>query len=180
MFKLATTSAALVLVAAMSACERKPAAAPAPTTAAAPSAGLPTGLFLAAAPEGAREVAAAKPTLKSGDTVVLVGRIGGSEEPFVKDRAMFTLVDRGLKTCGEGDPDDSCETPWDYCCEPRATLTANSATVQVLTPEGAPAKVDLNGLKGLKPLAMVTVVGTVASADGQNVVVNASGFYVTQ
>lgn len=174
---------ALMLAAALTACDQsKPAAGPAPaapkaTTAAAPT--LPASLFLAAAPADAKDVKDAKPTLKAGDKVVLVGRVGGSDEPFVAQRAVFTLVDRRLKACGEGNPDDKCQTPWDYCCESRTDITANSATVQVVGTDGQPVKAELNGQKGLKPLATVTVVGTVTTAEGENFVITASGLFVT-
>jgi len=187
MLRTFIVTSALAMSLAIMGCDRaKPAASSAPTartpsggTPAAPAGGaLPQGLFLATTPADAKDVKDAKPTLKAGDKVVLVGRIGGSDEPFVAERAMFTLVDRRLKACGEGAEKDSCKTPWDYCCEAREEITANSATVQVLGADGQPAKAELNGVSGLKPLAVVTVVGTVAKTKGENVVVNASGFFV--
>lgn len=139
---------------------------------------VPESLFLATVPADAKDIKATKPTLKKGDKVVLVGRIGGSTKPFATERASFTLADRALKVCGEDNPDDKCKTPWDYCCEPRNVITANTVTVQVVDADGKPLKAELNGTKGLKPMATVTVTGTVASAEGGAVVVNASGMHV--
>lgn len=147
--------------------EKTPAAAP-----------LPENLFLAAAPKDPKDIKAAKTGLKVGDKVVIIGRIGGSEDPFVAGRAIFTLVDKSMKTCDEESSMPGCKTPWDYCCDPREVITANSAVIQVVGPEGQPLKTGLNGVKGLKPQATVTVVGTVKQAEGQNVVVNATGLYV--
>jgi len=179
MVRILITVHALVLVAALAACDRgKPAGGKAPQVSAGIPAALPPGLFLAAAPADARDIKDAKGALKAGDKVVLVGRIGGSEEPFVAERAIFTIVDRRVKACGEGTAMDSCKTPWDYCCEPVDSITANSATIQVVGPEGQPVKAELNGVRGLKPLATVTVIGTVAKAEGGNLVVSASGFFV--
>jgi hypothetical protein len=134
--------------------------------------------FLREAPQDAKDVKGAKSSVKVGDKVVIVGRIGGSEAPFVPGRAIFTLVDKSLKTCDEGSDMESCKTPWDYCCDPREVITAHSAVVQVVGAQGQPLKTELNGVHGLKPKATVTVVGTVAKAEGQNVVVNATGLYV--
>lgn len=139
---------------------------------------VPDSVFVAAAPADAKDVKAAKPTLKKGDKVTVVGRIGGSVKPFVAERAIFTLADKGLKACGEDNADDKCKTPWDFCCDPRDVITANTLTVQVVDAEGKPLKTGLDGVKGLKPLATVTVTGTVVSAEGGTVVINASGLHV--
>jgi hypothetical protein len=157
-------------------CDDKPAAT---KTAAAPGVVLPASLFLAGAPADAKDIKDAKPTLKAGDKVVLAGRIGGSREPFVSGRAVFTLVDPRLKTCAD-DPADTCKTPWDYCCEAPEDLNANMATVQVVGAEGQPLKTGLDGVHGLKPLAKVTVVGTVAKADSKNLLVRAEGIFVAE
>src|SRR5437868_1175777 len=114
MFRIFITVPALALTLTLAACEKGKPAGGSTSTAA-----LPAGFFLAAAPAEAKDIKDAKPTLKAGDKVVLVGRIGGSKEPFVAERAIFTLVDSRLKLCGESSPEDSCETPWDYCCDPR-------------------------------------------------------------
>ncbi|MBC7833584.1 MAG: hypothetical protein H7Y88_00605 [Phycisphaerales bacterium] len=168
-------------------CDKKDPAAPATSTGAGtatPSSGshalapaLPESLFLAAAPEGAKDVKAAKAGAKQGDQVVLVGRIGGREEPFVAHRAIFQLVDPAMPACSDNAA-DTCKTPWDYCCEDPADVSASSATIQVVDPSGAPLKIDLKDAHGLKPLSRIIVVGTVASADAGNIVVNATGIYV--
>lgn len=144
------------------------------TAAGAPVGGLPSELFLASAPEGAVEVKAAKAGMKRGDRVVMRGRIGGSVEPFVQGRAIFTLMDNALPPC-----DDHCDVPWDYCCEDRKDILASAATVRVNDGEGRPLRVSLKGVSGLTELAEVVVVGTVAERDDAgNFVVDASGFYI--
>lgn len=162
------------------ACERKEASgstpAPANTTSSAPSA-IPANAFLASPPADAKPVKDVKALAKGGDKVVLVGRIGMGEEPFVKGRSVFTIVDLGVKYCGE-ETKDSCQTPWDYCCEPSDVLAANSATIQFVSANGQPIRADLNGVHGLKPLAIVSVVGTVAEGNGTSLVINADSLYV--
>jgi hypothetical protein len=140
--------------------------------------GVPAALFLDAAPADAREVRDAKAGAKAGDRVVVTGRIGGSREPFVSDRAVFTIVDTRVPACGEQDPSDECRTPWDYCCEPKEEKVASTATVEVAGADGRPLRTGLKGVRGLKPLAKVTVVGTVSLAEGGNLVVRAEGVYV--
>ena len=172
-----------LLAAAVTGCDdaadtaRKPAA---PQTAAAAQA-LPADLVVAEAPAGAKEVVAVRSEAKAGDTVVVRGRVGGSPSPFVDGRASFQLVDASLKACGEGNPDDKCETPWDFCCEEPKTIAANSASVQVVGTDGRPMHVGLKGAGGLKPLSEVTVKGTVAkAADSGALVINATGLHVKQ
>ena len=51
---------------------------------------------------------------KDQTDVVIVGRIGGSENPWVDGRAAFSIVDPSLKSCAEVGL-DNCPKPWDYC-----------------------------------------------------------------
>ena len=181
MLKNALVMSLLALTLAAGACEDKSSPAiGAGSRSAGATAALPAGLFLASEPAGAANVKDAKPGAKVGDKVTLVGRIGGSKEPFVDGRAVFTIVDRRVRACGEGTAMDTCETPWDYCCEPREELTANMATVRVVGPEGQPLKASLQDVRGLKLLARVTVVGTIAEAKGGTLVINASGLHVAK
>lgn len=146
-----------------------------------PKASLPSGLFVEKRPENATDLSEARKagTLKAGDEVVLRGRVGGSKEPFVAGRAVFTLMGSGLKACNEN-PDDKCAEPWDYCCETKKDILLNSATVRVVDEKGQPIKADLKGRRGLKELTPVVVVGKVTMAEGQAVVVNATGLYVDE
>lgn len=144
-----------------------------------PRAGLPAGLLLDKAPEIAPDVVDAKKGLKKGDTIVLKGRIGGSKDPFVKERAVFTLIGRGPKACNEI-PGDKCPIPWDYCCTPRNEITAHSATVQIVDAKGMPLRTDIKGRWAIKELSELVIVGTVAEVRGDAMVVNATGIAVTQ
>ncbi|MBX3392751.1 MAG: hypothetical protein KF787_08895 [Phycisphaeraceae bacterium] len=146
-----------------------------------PRAPLPTGFFVEKQPESAKDVSEVRKTgtLKVGDEVVLRGRVGGSREPFVAGRAVFTLMGRALKACNEN-PDDNCSKPWDYCCETKGDILANSVTVQVVDTKGQILRTDMKGRRGLKELSEIVVVGKVASADAKAVVVNAIAVHVTQ
>ncbi len=148
------------------------------SSAGAAASGLPSGLFLTSVPESALEVRAAKAAVQQGERVVMRGRIGGSVDPFVEGRAIFTLMDVALPSCADN-PDDHCTTPWDYCCETRKDIVAHAATVRVSDAEGHPLRVSLKGVSGLAGLSEVVVVGTVVERDDAgNFVVDASGLFV--
>jgi hypothetical protein len=142
---------------------------------------LPSGFFVEKQPENAKDVSEIRKagTLKAGDEVVLRGRVGGSKEPFVAGRAVLTLMGRGLKACNEN-PDDKCSKPWDYCCETKQDILANSVTVQVVDAKGQILRTDMKGRRGLKELSEMVVVGKVASADGKAVVINATAVHAAQ
>ena len=140
------------------------AAPTAPTAPAAPEGTFPAALFAgdpAAEPVG---VGAMKASAKPGDRVIVVGRVGGSKDPFLADRAMVTIVDPSVKLCGEDEPgDDHCATPWDFCCEPRENLRKMSIAVVANAAGGTVIPHTLLGQGGLKPGARVVVEGTVAT-----------------
>lgn len=141
---------------------------------------MPNGFFVDKAPEAVDVSEARKAgTMKEGDEVVLRGRVGGSKDPFVEGRAVFTLMGRALKACNEN-PDDKCSVPWDYCCETKADIAANSVTVQVVDGKGRPLRTSMKGRRNLKELSELVVVGKVTSVKGGAVVVSATGAQVTK
>lgn len=134
------------------------------------------GLLTGSEPADALSVHALKADDHTGQEVVVTGRIGGTVEPFVQNRAMFMMADMNLEMCTtEG---DHCETPWDACCETPEDRIASAITVQVKDGAGAIIKEDLNGFSGLDPLAMVTVTGTVSEQNDQVLVLDAKSIYI--
>ncbi len=133
--------------------------------------------LLASEPEGALSVSDARATVKEGDTVAVRGRIGGRREVLTPGSAVFTLIDLGLPHCGEN-PDDACQTPWDYCCEAQETITANAATVQIVDQAGQGVSGDLR-TAGLSELDEVIVVGTVGPRPNDSVLtIRATGVFI--
>ena len=65
-------------------------------------------------PEGGTSVIQVREAAKDQDDVVVVGRIGGSEKPWIEGQAAFTIVDESLKSCNECGS-EGCPKPWDYC-----------------------------------------------------------------
>jgi len=70
--------------------------------------------LLTGEPSGGADVIKVRATAKDSDDVVIVGRIGGSENPWVDGRAAFSIVDLSLKSCLECGS-EGCLKPWDYC-----------------------------------------------------------------
>jgi hypothetical protein len=143
------------------------------------AAALPADLFVKSEPADAKSVVDAKRDGKPGEIIAIRGRIGGSVEPFVADRAVFTIVDKSLPNCGEMSMEDSCKTPWDYCCEPKDKLIEQSATIQIAGADGRPLRLDLRNIAALKPTSEIVVKGKVSQKDGSKVlVIDAQSIYV--
>ena len=131
---------------------------------------------LAAEPDAAQGVKAARAAAKDGEEVTLVGRIGGDENPWVEGQAAFMLVDSSLKACNEKD-DDACPTPWDYCCD-TDVLPQSKAMIKVVGADGRPVATDARKLLGLKELQTVVVHGQAKRDEAGNLTVLADGIYV--
>jgi hypothetical protein len=126
-------------------------------------------------PKGAVEVLALKKNAKDQQDVVVVGRIGGRVNPWVKGTAVFPIVDTSLRPCSEM-PGDTCKTPWDYCCEtnvPKATLL-----VMFVDEKGRVIKHDPREMFGVKELSTVVVQGKAKRDNAGNVTVVASKIHI--
>jgi hypothetical protein len=132
--------------------------------------------LLAAEPAGAKGVKEVRREAKDGDEVVVVGKIGGNDKPWVEGRAGFWIVDPSLPSCRDS-ADDNCPTPWDYCCAPREMLVKSMATVKVVDEQGQTVPADARELLGLKELQTVVVKGRAKRDDEGNLTVLASGVY---
>lgn len=132
--------------------------------------------LLSEEPADAQSVIAAKESAKDGEDVTLVGRIGGSESPFVSGRAAFTLVDTTLVPCSEREG-DSCTTPWDYCCDtdqlPKAT-----AVVKLVDDQGQTIAMDGKKDLGLKELQTIVVRGKAKRDEAGNLTVISPAIFV--
>lgn len=126
-------------------------------------------------PRDAIDVVAARKNAKDGDDVVVVGRIGGRKNPWIKGAAAFSIVDRSMTPCNEM-AGDTCPTPWDYCCEanlPKATLL-----ITVQDEAGKLVRKDARDLFGVKELDTVTIQGKAKRDKAGNVSILASKIYV--
>jgi hypothetical protein len=127
-------------------------------------------------PKGAMEVIATREKAKDKDDVTVVGRIGGRVNPWVKNAAAFSIVDASLKPCNEI-PGDTCETPWDYCCE--ADLAKATLFVTILDEKtGKILKQDAREALKLRELQTVVVQGKARRDKNGNVSIAASKIFI--
>ena len=134
--------------------------------------------LLSSHPEGAKDVIAVRETATDGDDVLVVGRIGGSANPWVEGRAAFSIVDNSLKACSDI-PGDMCEKPWDYCCETEK-LPSSTALIKVVGKDGDLVRTDARELLKVNELSTVVVKGKAERDDTGNLVVLATGVYVVK
>jgi hypothetical protein len=127
-------------------------------------------------PAAAKSVSEAKESAQDGEEVTLVGRIGGSDHPFVSGRASFTIVDTSLVPCNEKEG-DMCKTPWDYCCD-SDRLPAATAVVKVVDDSGKTLAMDAKKELGMTELQTVVVTGKAKRDDAGNLTVLAPAVYV--
>jgi len=131
-------------------------------------------LLLREEPAGAKGVKDVRAGAKTGDEVVVVGRVGGRSEPFTKGLALFLIVDPSLKPAME------CDCPWDYCETPKKDLEPARATVKFVDADGAPLKVGAREAFGIKELSTVVVKGRAVRDEAGNLVVVANGLFVKE
>ncbi|HUG89694.1 MAG TPA: hypothetical protein VML55_02600 [Planctomycetaceae bacterium] len=132
---------------------------------------------LAAEPEGAKGVREVRNTSADGDEVVIVGRVGGAEDPFLRGYAGFTIVDASVKHCGELH-DDGCPTPWDYCCSPPEELEDARALVTLVDARGSAVKGDAKALAPVREMKTVVVRGKARRDEAGNLTIEATGIHV--
>jgi hypothetical protein len=131
-----------------------------------------TAYRLQTEPAGAKDVRAARSSVKDGDEVVVVGRVGGEKTPWVEGLAAFMIVDNSLKPCVDG-----CAEPWDYCCD-TDLLPASKAMVKIVDDQGQIVQSDSRKLLGIKELQTVVARGKVQKDEAGNLTVMASGIFV--
>lgn len=147
-----------------------------PVKPAAPNAAAPAGMQQyvlkadpgkALTPSEARQAAA-------GEKITVEGRI----QKIVKDHAAFTLMARELPYCGETNKEETCKTPWDYCCETKEARQAKSLSVEVRGVDGKP--VSTPSLPDLRLLDLTKVTGQVVKDEHGNLVLVADGLFRVQ
>jgi hypothetical protein len=112
----------------------------------------------------AEAIHVARENLQPGDAVTVEGRIMGHVSPFVEGRAAFLLGDPEVLTACSDVPGDSCETPWDNCCDSPEDKRRGLATIEVVDADGRVLKETIEGVAGVEKLARVTVSGVVAES----------------
>lgn len=175
--KVATTLLLVLLSASTSCSEHHPVAVQ--NNQGGSASALPESFHLKAEPSGALSAAQARTTAKTGDTVVLVGRVGryAVADPFAAGFASFTIVDQKMKPCGE-DGMDGCKIPWDYCCADADEMKASTVNIEFRDAAGKPYPISARGFHGVVPLATVVVTGKAEKDEAGNLIVAATGVFV--
>jgi len=133
--------------------------------------------FVSAKAEAASvPVREARRNARAGSEVVVRGRV----KDFVTNAAAFVLIDESLRACSdEGDPmEDSCTTPWDYCCIPSNEVAAACALVEFRDEQGLILE-PIVGLRGLDHLDTVIVRGVAEVDADENLRIAARSFTFT-
>ena len=120
-----------------------------------PPPGTAEKFLLKEEPKGAKDVIAVRKDAKHDDSILVVGRIGGSENPWIKDRAAFSIVDLSLKACSDIEG-DNCPAPWDYCCELKK-LPTSKVFVKFQDDKGKTIRWDARTLFQVRELQTVVV-----------------------
>ncbi len=138
--------------------------------------GAALAAVIEARPEGeASPIHLVRQTVQPGDRVTVRGRVMGNPSPFVEGRSAFILGDPEVLTPCNERPDDSCETPWDNCCDSKEDVQRGTATIQVVGEDGRVLKEGIEGVGGIEKLAKLTVSGTVAEgSSAELLVINAT------
>jgi hypothetical protein len=173
-FSLVCLIVGLLVTSVVAGCGRY--AAPAPGAATPPAAAPDARYMLSAEPADAKTVVEVRKDAKDGDEVTITGRIGGDVDPWVKGRAAFLIVDPSLVPCNER-PGDTCESPWDYCCD-TDRLAESKATIKFVDDQGQTVATDARKLLGVKELQSVTIRGQVKRDEAGNLIVLAKGIHI--
>lgn len=141
--------------------------------------GIAEAVLAQAAPDGALSVVQARAQAKVGEAITLRGKVGGKMTPIAEAAAILVLADEKAITSCDEKAEDTCPTPWDYCCDESSTIAASTATIQVRDADGKVLRSSLRGLGGLKELSRLVIAGTVdAASTPEALIVNADQIHV--
>lgn len=128
-------------------------------------------------PDDAIGVITTRKEAKDGDEIVLLGRIGGSKNPWIDGRSAFMLIDASMLIVGDGQESEEGELCLDDCC---ASLRAECTTlVKLVDDQGRVLSVDARQLLGINVDDLVVVRGHVERDEQEgSFVVIADGVHV--
>jgi len=129
-------------------------------------------------PPGAIDVIAAREGAQDQDDVVVVGRIGGKKNPWIRGMSAFLIVDRSLIPCSEKPGHSNCPTPWDYCCSPN--LSQSMVLVKLVDESGTIVRTDTRELLPVKELDTVVVQGKARRDRAGNLSIVASRIHIRE
>jgi hypothetical protein len=132
--------------------------------------------LLAEEPDGAVGVIEARESAKDGEPVVIVGRIGGAENPWIEGRAAFMLLDASKVIVAAGEDTSEKELCTEDCC---AVERAGCTTlVKIMDASGKVVTADARKLLGLTTEDMVVVRGKAKKDERDNFTVLADAVHI--
>lgn len=136
-----------------------------------------TKYVLNAEPDGAVGVMIAREDAQDQQEIALVGRIGGSKNPWIKGRAAFMVIDAAMTVIADGEEAADGQVCMDDCC---ASLRADCTTlVKIVDERGKPLPVDARELLDVKENDMIVAQGIVERSEEEGTfVIAARGIYV--
>lgn len=175
--KILNYSLSIALIFVVIGCGGKPEATSSP-----PANASPLDSFLVEqAPAEAQQISTLFSDPTPGREVVIAGEVMGSFEPFAAERAMVMLGDPTKITPCNRIPGDSCQTPWDVCCDDPDVIKKSVTTIQFLDSEGNVLKQGLKGYQGIEELSFLTVKGSIAEGSNKdNLLINAESLHVAE
>ncbi len=123
-------------------------------------------------PTNALSVKEAHSSAESGQTTVVVGRIGGTAKPFVDGVAAFNIVDLSVEGC---DSDPNCTAP---CNLPPDELKVSTALVKLIGESGAVIPRDARQLLPVSGTSIVVVQGRTKQDDHGNLTILAEKVFI--
>lgn len=114
----------------------------------------------------------ARETAKDGEPLVLIGRVGGGQKPWIDGRAAFLLVDDGVAPSSD---EAHCE---EGCAECAAALADATTLVKFVDAQGKVQPTDARELLGIENFQTVVVRGLAARDKAGNLSVIADGIYI--
>ena len=128
-------------------------------------------------PDGAVGVISAREEAQDGEAIVLIGRIGGSKQPWIDGRSAFMLIDASMTVVADGEDSAGGEICLDDCC---ASLLKDCTTlVKLVDAQGGVLPVDARQLLGAETDDLVVVRGRVERDEEEGVfVVISDGVHV--
>ena len=137
-----------------------------------PSAAVDPRYLLPSEPATSMGVVDFKEQAKAGETVSVIGRVGGGIKPWIEGRAAFLLVDTGAPL---PNPDAKCGPECAHCAQELASATT---VVKFVDEQGKTIAIDSRQLLGLKEEETVVVKGVAKRDDEGNVALMASGIFI--
>lgn len=132
-----------------------------------------TTFALAEEPSDPIEVLDIKDQAKDGETVAVVGRLGGGIKPWIEGRAAFLIVDtRVLPTCHDG---EKCDENCPGCAE---AMLAASTMVKFLGEDGKVLPIDARELLGVQEQQTVVIRGVANRDKTGNLTIAAQKIFV--